>query len=101
LPGALDDSRNEPAVHSTWIALHSDVLIMAQPGVFTSVPDLKRKLMRYIRHYNKQPKPMKWQYFDNRVESVLNQLLQSTSHHASPRESKYSVQSIPCAPRDR
>src|ERR1700734_3847554 len=24
-------------------------------GVFTSVPDLKRKLMRYIRHYNKAP----------------------------------------------
>lgn len=25
---------------------------------------LKRKLMRYIRHYNKQPKPVKWKYFD-------------------------------------
>ena len=24
-------------------------------GVFTSVSDLKRKLMRYIRHYNKSP----------------------------------------------
>ena len=33
-------------------------------GVFTSVPDLKRKLMRYIRAYNKQPKTMKWKYFD-------------------------------------
>ena len=33
-------------------------------GVFTSVPDLKRKLMRYIRQYNKQPKPVKWKYFD-------------------------------------
>lgn len=33
-------------------------------GVFTSVPDLKRKLMRYIRHYNEQPKPVKWKYFD-------------------------------------
>jgi transposase len=29
-------------------------------GVVTSVPDLKRKLMRYIRHYNTQPKPVKW-----------------------------------------
>ena len=29
---------------------------MIARGVFTSVPDLKRKLMRYIRHYNKQPK---------------------------------------------
>ena len=26
-------------------------------GVFTSVPDLKRKLMRYIRQYNKPAKP--------------------------------------------
>ena len=33
-------------------------------GVFTSVADLKRKLMRYIRHYNKAPKPVKWKYFD-------------------------------------
>ncbi len=33
-------------------------------GVFTSVPDLKRKLMRYIRAYNKKPKTVKWKYFD-------------------------------------
>lgn len=33
-------------------------------GVFTSVPDLKRKLMRYIRQYNQQPKSVKWKYFD-------------------------------------
>jgi transposase len=33
-------------------------------GVFSSVPDLKRKLMRYIRHYNKAPKTVKWKYFD-------------------------------------
>jgi transposase len=33
-------------------------------GVFTSVPDLRRKLMRYIRHYNKAPKTVKWKYFD-------------------------------------
>src|SRR5436305_11881167 len=33
-------------------------------GVFTSVPDLARKLMRYIRQYIKQPKPLKWKYFD-------------------------------------
>ena len=30
-----------------------------------SVPDLKRKLMRYIRHYNKQPKPVEWKHFDS------------------------------------
>jgi len=33
-------------------------------GVFTSLSDLKRKLMRYIRAYNEQPKPVKWKYFD-------------------------------------
>ena len=31
-------------------------------GVFTSVKDLARKLMRYIRLYNKAPKPVKWTY---------------------------------------
>ncbi|HUE88561.1 MAG TPA: IS630 family transposase [Vicinamibacterales bacterium] len=33
-------------------------------GVFTSVTDLKRKLMRYIHHYNRAPKTVKWKYFD-------------------------------------
>lgn len=33
-------------------------------GVFTSVADLKRKLMRYIRQYNKKPKTVKWKYVD-------------------------------------
>jgi len=33
-------------------------------GVFTSLPDLKRKLMRYIRQYNTAPKTVKWKYFD-------------------------------------
>jgi transposase len=33
-------------------------------GVFASVSDLKRKLMRYIRHYNKVPRTVKWKYAD-------------------------------------
>src|SRR5881296_3543070 len=33
-------------------------------GVFTSIPDLRRKLMKYIRHYNQAPKTVKWRYFD-------------------------------------
>ena len=33
-------------------------------GVFTSLTDLRRKLMKYIRHYNKTPKTVKWRYFD-------------------------------------
>lgn len=34
-------------------------------GVFTSVADLARKLIRYIRHYNKKPKPIRWTYRDH------------------------------------
>jgi len=45
-----------------WFAkIERDVIAR---GVFTSVADLKRKLMRYIRNYNKQAKPVKWKYFD-------------------------------------
>lgn len=29
-------------------------------GIFTSVKDLARKLMRYIRLYNRAPKPTEW-----------------------------------------
>jgi transposase len=43
-------------------------------GVFTSVKDLARKLMRYIRHYNRAPKPIKWTYRDpsQRISSDTN-----------------------------
>jgi transposase len=34
-------------------------------GIFSSVKDLAKKLMRYIRHYNKAPKPVKWTYRDS------------------------------------
>lgn len=33
-------------------------------GVFTSVPDLARRIMTYIRRYNEDPRPVKWQYND-------------------------------------
>src|SRR5215469_13445808 len=33
-------------------------------GVFTSVKDLARKLMRYIRAYSKSPRPFQWKYSD-------------------------------------
>jgi hypothetical protein len=33
-------------------------------GIFTSVKDLDRKLMRYIQEHNKRPKPIKWTYDD-------------------------------------
>ena len=45
-----------------WFAkIERDVI---SRGIFTSVPDLKRKLMRYIRNYNKEPKTVKWKYYD-------------------------------------
>jgi transposase len=33
-------------------------------GIFTSTTDLRRKLMRYIRQYNKTAKPFRWSYAD-------------------------------------
>jgi len=41
-------------------------------GVFTSVTDLKRKLMRYIRLYNNAPKPIKWTYRDHSHRITTN-----------------------------
>jgi transposase len=45
-----------------WFAkIERDVIAR---GVFTSVRDLAKKLMNYIRRYNKAPKPIKWTYRD-------------------------------------
>ncbi len=33
-------------------------------GVFTSIPDLRKKMMRYIREGNRNPKRIKWTYTD-------------------------------------
>ncbi len=35
-------------------------------GIFTSVKDLHRKILRYIRQYNQDAKPIKWTYTDIR-----------------------------------
>ena len=53
--------------HASWLnqvelwfgKIERDVIAR---GVFTSVSDLKRKLVRYIRHYNKSPRTVKWKY---------------------------------------
>ena len=37
--------------------------VMAR-GIFTSVTDLRRKLMRYIKHYNTTATPIRWAYTD-------------------------------------
>src|SRR5215471_11463138 len=45
-----------------WFAkIERDVIAR---GVFTSVSNLRRKLMRYIHQYNKAPKTIKWRYRD-------------------------------------
>jgi transposase len=45
-----------------WFAkIQRDVIAR---GVFTSVKDLEKKLMRYIRLYNNEPKTVKWKYFN-------------------------------------
>jgi len=49
-------------------------------GVFTSVKDLARKLMRYIRHYNRAPKPLKWTYRDPSQRINLNTNVAVTGH---------------------
>lgn len=67
---------NHPNVHMHFIPTYSSWLnqvelwfakiqrdIIAR-GVFSSVKDLEKKLMRYIRLYNNTPKTVKWKYFD-------------------------------------
>lgn len=50
-----------------WFArIQRDVIAR---GVFTSTKDLARKLMRYIRQYNKTGKPLKWKY-DNPANRI-------------------------------
>jgi len=33
-------------------------------GIFTSVPDLAKKIMRLIGKYDRSPKPVKWKHND-------------------------------------
>jgi len=50
--------------YSSWLNQVELWFAKIERDVFTSMPDLKRKLMQYIRKYNEQPKPVKWKYFD-------------------------------------
>ena len=67
---------NHPRVHlhftptySSWLnqvefwfdKIERDLLAR---GIFTSVPDLARKIRRYILRYNEHPKPIRWTYND-------------------------------------
>jgi len=48
-------------VESWFSRLQRDVI---DRGIFTSVADLKRKILRYIRLYQKTAKPFRWKYSD-------------------------------------
>lgn len=48
-------------------------------GVFTSVKDLARKLMRYIRAYSQSAKPFRWKYSDPR-RRIHSKELTATDH---------------------
>jgi transposase len=50
-------------VESWFSKLQRDVI---DRGIFTSVADLKRKILRYIRLYQKTAKPFQWKYSDVR-----------------------------------
>lgn len=50
-------------VESWFSKLQRDVI---DRGIFTSVADLRRKILRYIRLYGKTAKPFRWKYSDIR-----------------------------------
>ena len=61
-----------------WFAkIERDVIAR---GVFTSVKDLARKLMRYIRHYNRNPKPIKWMYRNPKHRIIPSTILSVTDN---------------------
>jgi hypothetical protein len=51
----------ETQVENWFSRIQRDVI---SRGVFTSVNDLDKKLMRYIRQHNKNSKPLKWKCDD-------------------------------------
>jgi transposase len=83
-----------------WFAkIERDVIAR---GVFTSISDLKRKLMRYIRQYNKAPKTVKWKYFDpnRRITTstsavTVHEDLRATRCAASGRLQRSTITSSP------
>ena len=56
----------------SWLAKIERTLIAR--GIYTSQTDLRRKIMRDIRHYNKTAKPVKWRYADprHRITTTLS-----------------------------
>ena len=48
-------------------------------GVFTSVSDLRRKLMKYIRAYAKRARPIRWTYTDVK-RRISDKRITGTAH---------------------
>jgi transposase len=60
-----------------WFAkIERDVIAR---GVFTSVPDLARKLRRYIRAYSANAKPIRWKY-SNPSRRIRTNVISATVH---------------------
>jgi hypothetical protein len=57
--------RTENGAHVTRSPFHAEPAQIDR-GIFTSVADLKRKILRYIRLYQKAAKPFQWKYSDVR-----------------------------------
>jgi hypothetical protein len=53
--------RTKPQVEIWFAKIERDVIAR---GVFSSVTDLSRKLMKYIRAWAKSAKPFRWTYTD-------------------------------------
>lgn len=52
---------------------------LIERGVFTSVPDLGRKIRRYIRKYNDRPRPIRWS-FNNPQHRITTPASSVTRH---------------------
>jgi len=84
--------RRHPRVHLHFIPTYSSWLNQVEcwfskierdviaRGIFTSVKDLSRKLMNYIRLYNRQPKPIKWMYREPEHRIAANSNSSVTGH---------------------
>lgn len=61
-------------------------------GVFTSVPDLTRKLRRYINAYSANARPIQWKYSDLARRIRTNEL-SATDDQCTLRETKLPLDS--------
>ncbi|MCH6554770.1 MAG: IS630 family transposase [Acidobacteria bacterium] len=61
-----------------WFAkIERDVIAR---GIFSSVPNLARKLMRYIRHCNRESRPVRWTYKTPKRRITLATVSRVTGH---------------------